>query len=96
MTDNKIGGSKTIIYTSVISAVVGVVSLAGVLYQFQQSNKLKRFDNYSMFNKVYDDWYVNMPDAIKKCDSKKRVEWNSLDLHSTHFERRIFELLQPC
>ncbi len=85
-------GEKTIIVTSVVSAVVGVLGLFFVIYQLHQSNKLKRFENYAMFNKIYDDWYVNMPDELKKCSDTKGVKWNALENDDKAWVRRYFNL----
>jgi hypothetical protein len=74
-------------FATVVEVMVGATAAGFIIYQFQQSNKLKQFDNYNYFNKVYSDWYDEISDDIKK-----NTSWEKLNNKDQAWVRRYFDL----
>lgn len=77
---------------SLCTAVAAGVGVWLVYSQLLQANELKQFENFNMFNKVYDDWYANMPAEFRACKNGKAVKWNDLEHDDRAWVRRYFNL----
>lgn len=79
-------------WMSVVTAVGVFITFIGILYihcQLKQSIEFKKYDNFKYFNKIYDDWYDDMPLQIVH---NEEASFSTLDASGKAWVRRYFNL----
>ncbi len=72
-----------------LGLILSIVSVSILWYQISQTNEFKKFDNFKYFNKVYDDWYNDMPEKIS---NNEKTHFCNLTGDGKAWVRRYFNL----
>lgn len=72
-------------FTNFLSTIGVVV----IIFQLHNSNMYKQYDNFLYFNKIYDEWYDEMPQEISR---KEQTSFSNLDGSGKAWVRRYFNL----
>lgn len=75
--------------------ILNVITVSLIWNDRVSSNHQKLLENYNYFNRVYDEWYSEMPDRFKNIDNDKewaKISFDSLNNEEEAWIRRYFNL----
>jgi hypothetical protein len=97
---NKLSADHIIASGTALQVIVAAIAAYVIIYQFQEANKLKQFDNYIYFNKIYSDWYDEFPKNMgttwnQLSDKEKTWIRRYIDLYSQEYYFYLHKMIPP-